>query len=57
MKLSYEGHFAIDARPARMDDFVVAAEPTRFELPVVLIVGSSMSAGKTTTGGNRLPNR
>lgn len=50
VRLGYEGHFTIDGRPRRMDDFVPAPTGSRFALPVVLIVGSSMSAGKTTTG-------
>ena len=32
-----------------MHDFVPEVEPRAFELPVLLIVGTSMSAGKTTT--------
>jgi hypothetical protein len=50
IRLSYEGHFTIDGRAACMDDYVPREEPAPFDLPVVLIVGSSMSAGKTTTG-------
>ena len=47
--LVYEGHFTIEGKPARMDDFAFPGKAS-FALPVVLIVGSSMSAGKTTTG-------
>ncbi len=50
VRLEYHGHLTIGGKPARMDDFVPAAGQTAFEKPVVLIVGSSMSAGKTTTG-------
>ncbi len=49
--LEYVGHAAVDERLLRMDDFVVRppAGAPAFALPVVLVVGSSMSAGKTTT--------
>jgi len=50
VRLQYEGHFSVDGKLARMDDFVPAPATGSFDLPVVLIVGSSMSAGKTTTG-------
>lgn len=50
VRLAYQGHLTADERTLSMDDFVPASEGGRFEHPVVLIVGSSMSAGKTTTG-------
>ncbi len=50
VRLAYEGHLTIDGEIVRMDDFVPGGAPQPFALPVVLIVGSSMSAGKTTTG-------
>jgi len=50
VELAYEGHLLEGERPLRMDDFVPARGRGSFSLPVVLIVGSSMSAGKTTTG-------
>ena len=50
VRLDYEGHFSVDGATVRMDDFVPARPAAEFDLPVVLIVGSSMSAGKTTTG-------
>ncbi len=50
VRLSYQGHLRVEGRAVRMDDYVDPPPATRFALPVVLIVGSSMSAGKTTTG-------
>ena len=50
VELEYEGHLEIEGRRAHMRDFILAPEPFEFRHPVVLIVGSSMSAGKTTTG-------
>lgn len=50
VRLSYQGHLSVEGRTLCMDDFVPPPTAGRFELPVVLIVGSSMSAGKTTTG-------
>lgn len=51
MSLSYKGHVWLDGKPVAMDDFVPPAPESPPPLPpVVLIVGTSMSAGKTTTG-------
>ena len=50
VELEYYGHLEIDGRLARMRDYVKSGDDREFDLPVVLIVGSSMSAGKTTTG-------
>jgi uncharacterized NAD-dependent epimerase/dehydratase family protein len=39
-----------DGRKLTMDDFVGPTPQTRFSMPVVLLIGTSMSAGKTTAG-------
>lgn len=44
----YRGHVHRDGRPARMEDYVEEVPPTPLEAPVVLLIGTSMSAGKTT---------
>ena len=50
MKLEYRGHLLRDANKICMLDF--ASEPARSELniPVIMLIGTSMSAGKTTSG-------
>jgi hypothetical protein len=47
--LDYVGHLHLDGRPSRMSDWVMPAPPGAgdFDLPVVLVIGTSMSAGKT----------
>ncbi len=50
MQLAYEGHVCRDDTKLCMADFVPALPPRQLECPVVLLVGTSMSAGKTTTG-------
>ena len=47
--LRYRGHATREGMKVTMHDFVPVAESRPFELPVLLIVGTSMSAGKTTT--------
>jgi hypothetical protein len=46
----YRGHLLEGSRKLRMPDFVPEAPDLPFELPVVLIAGTSMSAGKTLAG-------
>lgn len=48
LRLHYEGHILIDGEKVGMADFVEPTEERSFTTPVVLIVGTSMSAGKTT---------
>lgn len=50
--LHYEGHVHRDGRPASMSDFVTDVRPDfdSYTVPTVLIIGSSMDAGKTLTG-------
>ena len=49
IELRYVGHVMVDRRPANMSDYVPAPTGASFSHPVVLLVGTSMSAGKTTT--------
>ena len=46
--LDYVGHLHLHGEPTRMRDWVVPAPAgATFDLPVVLVIGTSMSAGKT----------
>jgi hypothetical protein len=47
--LRYRGHVLVDGIKARMQDFVLPVEPRPLDAPVVLVIGTSMTAGKTTT--------
>ena len=46
----YLGHATLDGRPAAMQDFVPAPSGATFDIPIVLIIGTSMSSGKTLAG-------
>lgn len=46
--LEYRGHVVVDGDKATMGGSVKPVEPRPFDVPTVLIVGTSMSAGKTT---------
>jgi len=50
MSLTYMGHVLRDDQPLRMQDFVPESPDAKLQAPVILLVGTSMSAGKTTTG-------
>lgn len=50
LTLEYRGHVVRDGRGLAMRDFVQPSEPDPLEAPVVLLYGTSMSAGKTTAG-------
>ena len=50
MPLSYLGHVLQEGRKVRMADFVPTPPEEPFDIPVVLLVGTSMSAGKTFSG-------
>lgn len=50
MSLDYQGHVLSDGNKTRMSDFVPEKENLPLKLPVILIIGTSMSAGKTTSG-------
>jgi hypothetical protein len=47
--LAYQGHALRDGQKVTMSDFLPKVEEVRWELPTILIVGTSMSSGKTTT--------
>ncbi|MBT8185865.1 MAG: hypothetical protein KJN76_13550 [Eudoraea sp.] len=49
MKLKYTGHAFRDGQKLTMDSFVSPVKALEFKTPVVLFVGTSMSAGKTTS--------
>ncbi|MDH4072090.1 MAG: hypothetical protein OEV41_03170 [Gammaproteobacteria bacterium] len=48
-RLDYQGHVVRNGEKVRMADFAIRGDG-RFAVPTVLIVGTSMSSGKTTTG-------
>ena len=48
--LQYVGHIVRNGRKVCMSEFAIQAEPRRFDVPTILLVGTSMSAGKTMTG-------
>ena len=50
IKIQYLGHVHFEGAMVGMKDFVPEVPQVEFTIPVVLIVGTSMSAGKTTTG-------
>lgn len=50
MPIKYLGHVTRDNTKLNMLDFVSPIQEQRLGTPVVLLVGTSMSAGKTTTG-------
>lgn len=48
-KYEYIGHVWVEGRPVRMTDYVENLAPKELSIPMILIIGTSMSAGKTTT--------
>ena len=46
----YLGHVVIDGVKRSMQDYVPRLDPVEFAIPTILIIGTSMSAGKTTSG-------
>lgn len=50
MELVYRGHLCRNGEKVRMRDFAMRSETHAFNVPTLLLFGSSMSAGKTTTG-------
>ena len=50
LRLRYRGHLCRNGRKLRMRDFAIKADKHEFRVPTVLLVGTSMSAGKTTAG-------
>ena len=49
MSLEYRGNVVRNCAKVRMRDCVISGEGQAFTTPIVLVIGSSMSAGKTTT--------
>jgi hypothetical protein len=49
MRLLYRGHACRDGRALNMADFVAPAPPPGAPVPAVLVIGTSMSAGKTAS--------
>ncbi|MCA9139623.1 MAG: hypothetical protein KDB00_22775 [Planctomycetales bacterium] len=47
--LEYRGHVTRGVQKVTMQDFVGASAPATIDLPVVLLIGTSMSSGKTTS--------
>ena len=50
LRLKYRGHLCRNSQKVRMSEFAVTARRHAFNVPSVMLVGTSMSAGKTTTG-------
>lgn len=50
LQLHYKGHIRVAGNNLNMHDCVTKETASTFNLPVILIIGTSMSAGKTTTG-------
>jgi len=50
LALKYRGHLCRQGRKVCMSDFAIRADTHEFAVPTVLLFGTSMSAGKTTTG-------
>ena len=50
LQVRYMGHLCRLGRKVRMGDFAIRAQTHAFNIPTVLVVGTSMSAGKTTAG-------
>ena len=50
LKLKYRGHLCRKGRKVCMSDFAMRSDTHEFSVPTILLVGTSMSAGKTTAG-------
>ena len=50
LELDYRGHLLRDGRKVAMAEFAIQGEKHEFNVPTVLLLGTSMSAGKTTAG-------
>ncbi|MDJ0958072.1 MAG: DUF1611 domain-containing protein [Arenicellales bacterium] len=50
MPIKYVGHVTREDTKLNMLDFVAPTQQQQLRIPVILLVGTSMSAGKTTTG-------
>lgn len=50
MSLDYVGHVKRDGNVVRMKDFVLTSSGETYDRPTILLVGTSMNAGKSLTG-------
>ncbi len=50
LTLRYLGHLCREGRKVSMEDFALRSETHAFNVPTLVLLGTSMSAGKTTTG-------
>ena len=50
LTLRYRGHLCRNEKKVCMSDFAMKVDSHGFNVPTLLLVGTSMSAGKTTTG-------
>lgn len=50
LNLTYLGHVVRNGKKVCMSDFAIQSDHNDFNIPTILLVGTSMSAGKTTTG-------
>jgi hypothetical protein len=50
MRLEYLGHATRGGRKLTMQDFVRPVPRRQLDIPVILLIGTSMSSGKTTAG-------
>jgi hypothetical protein len=50
MQMQYLGHVTRRGGKVTMRDFVTPAAPAALDIPVILLIGTSMSSGKTTSG-------
>lgn len=50
ISLRYAGHVCRDGSKLTMRDFALTCDTARYDIPTIVLVGTSMSVGKTTTG-------
>jgi uncharacterized NAD-dependent epimerase/dehydratase family protein len=50
LALRYRGHILRDGKKVTMSQFAIHDGVSRYSVPTILIIGTSMSAGKTVTG-------
>jgi len=50
LSLNYLGHVVRNGKKVTMSEFAIKSDNSGFNIPTILLVGTSMSSGKTTTG-------
>lgn len=50
MRMQYEGHVSREGHKITMSDFITPEPHRELDIPVILLIGTSMSSGKTTAG-------